>query len=397
MDQLQQSHIDVKRQLEQYMNDTREPQPAELDRPPVDEVPQSSSDKTQCCNMSHSWWRPIFSFKDTVLPHIGMQLCMCITIATLSALLERYEFIEGIEPTGHEVVGIVIGFLLGFRTEAASNRHHQGAAALDQMHHSVRALGHRLCAVVCCPDNTDDTQGSCWREQLWEELSLSGLPPDASGVTEWLEPSHWSEFDNEDPQQKLAWKVRFHMLRLAFLLFCSGCRDLQKGSSNAESFETEAEQSYDACKLSRAEKKQLRACNRYGSNRGLLRVQLVHGWLMELVDDCAQGHVVSARAADELFKLLDQFNEAYTTARNLSYTEPLPQYQHVYLLLVVAFCFTVPLALVETFGLFVVIPAAVSTPNELSFANTYATVIGHCVCILRIGPTSSPDGSAIWV
>lgn len=55
--------------------------------------------------------------------------------------------------------------------------------------------------------------------------------------------------------------------------------------------------------------------------------------------------------------------QAYTTARNLSYTEPLPQYQHVYLLLVVAFCFTVPLALVDTFGLFLVIPAAVITPH----------------------------------
>ena len=100
-------------------------------------------------------------------------------------------------------------------------------------------------------------------------------------------------------------------------------------------------------------------CVQFGEDRGLMRTRLVREWLEQTVESASQATIMSRSAVDKLLAGLRDFDEAFNLARMLTYSEPAAEYQHVYMILVIIFCFTCPFAMVENLSYMVVIPALV--------------------------------------
>jgi len=88
-----------------------------------------------------------------------------------------------------------------------------------------------------------------------------------------------------------------------------------------------------------------------------MRTRLVREWLEQTVESASQATIMSRSAVDKLLAGLRDFDEAFNLARMLTYSEPAAEYQHVYMILVIIFCFTCPFAMVENLSYMVVIPA----------------------------------------
>ena len=177
----------------------------------------------------------VTALRNSVLPKIIWQLALSGCSAVLIAWLHERELVASIEPTAHELIGIVLGFLLGFRTESSAKRYEDGTQNVSQMHCAMREFGHMTCKSIRPPRADPDEVDSMWREVLWLELAAdwpSGLPEMAQG---WVNDDKALQLLAQlSAEQRPCWKVVFRLLRLAALLFGVACRDLQKGVANGE-------------------------------------------------------------------------------------------------------------------------------------------------------------------
>jgi len=111
--------------------------------------------------------------------------------------------------------------------------------------------------------------------------------------------------------------------------------------------------------LTDSERTALQSCNALIEGRGPLHVQLVISWMTRMLRDCVPVGLLGEDEAQVMLDRLNTFKESYREARSLSYNETPYQYNHIFLLLVCIFCFTVPFALVDAFGDQVWIPTVV--------------------------------------
>jgi len=86
---------------------------------------------------------------------------------------------------------------------------------------------------------------------------------------------------------------------------------------------------------------------------------LINSWLSNMLLDAGRAKVITDDVLGEMKERLHVFNESYNHARTLAYGEPPFQYTHMFLFIVTAFCFSVPFALIDTFGRLVPVPSMV--------------------------------------
>jgi len=299
-----------------------------------------------CDYLERSWWWPLFGFKATILPRIWSQVALTAACSAIAVHLHANNGVR-FDATAHELTGIVLGFLLGFRVEACATRFQDGDDAVSAMATTLEEFGHLVTTAVTIQPGL----GLVYPRVLRKDV---GLEDDEFGCF----------FDVLAEEDKLSWALRKDMLRLATVLLGMGCRDLQKGAlepgERLNEVAQHTEQFYKLCQLTGSEKTALKACSRItqGSTADF-RVQLVTTWLTNMLQDAVSAGALLEDNFQQLLERLQSFREAYCKARCLSYKEAPYQYSHMFVLLVSVFCFSVPFAMVESFGNFVYFPAIV--------------------------------------
>lgn len=97
----------------------------------------------------YSWWKTVFSFRGTALSQAWGRLLA----VTLFAVVVQSSFVAGevvgwihdgqvdkLDPTGHAVLGSLIGFLIVFRMNSSNNRYWEGRSHWGQLINSSRSL-----------------------------------------------------------------------------------------------------------------------------------------------------------------------------------------------------------------------------------------------------------------
>lgn len=227
----------------------------------------------------------------------------------------------------------------------------EGEAAVAEMLASLVGFGVLICKEI---------QGT---EEINSELIVTrkdvGIEEDEYGVY----------FDGLPSHQKVAWAIRKELLRLTTLVLGLACRDLQKGALLPGERFTEVarhtEEFYSLCRMTGAEKLALKACNGaieasgISGGSGEFRTELVISWISNMLRDAVEAQTLDEAAQEPMLGCLESFKQAYFQARALSYNEAPYQYTHMFVLLVCIFCFSVPFALVASFGSAVWVPTVV--------------------------------------
>ncbi|MGQ0637268.1 MAG: bestrophin family protein [Planctomycetaceae bacterium] len=94
-----------------------------------------------------SWWVTTFSFRGTALRRalgrIALATGFSILVQAAFEAGEDFGYVKhfsGLDPTGHAVVGSLLGFLIVFRMNASNNRYWEGRSHWGQMINSSRNL-----------------------------------------------------------------------------------------------------------------------------------------------------------------------------------------------------------------------------------------------------------------
>jgi len=208
--EIQMQQKQVKQQLESYVNE------------------QQQHTRTTC--WSNCGCRITRAIRDSVVSKIMWQLILSSSSAVLIAWLHEHELVPSIESTAHETVGIVLGFLLGFRTESSSKRYEDGTQRVAIMHRSMREFSQIACSAIHPPSGASDELDSAWREVLWLELAGDWDSTCDEAARVWMTDDQALQLLAQQPiKSRACWKVTFRLLRLTSLLFGVACRDLQKG------------------------------------------------------------------------------------------------------------------------------------------------------------------------
>lgn len=97
----------------------------------------------------YSWWKTVFSWRGTALPQAAPR----VLAVTVFAVFVQIAFHEGttfgwinlsqfddLDPTGHAVLGSLLGFLIVFRMNGSNNRYWEGRSHWGQLINSSRSL-----------------------------------------------------------------------------------------------------------------------------------------------------------------------------------------------------------------------------------------------------------------
>jgi len=212
------------------------------------------------------WWFPLLGMKATILPRIWSQILISLLLSYIAYYLHHSERMTPLDTGAHELVGIVLGFLLGFRVEACAQRFQEGETAVSEMLSALVGFG-----VLTCKELQGE--GSHMNLDLIVTRKDVGIEEDEYGVY----------FDSLPPQEKISWAIRKEFLRLTTLALGLACRDLQKGALMPGERFTEVgrhtEEFYSLCKMTGAEKIALKACDAVIGSAPEFRTELVLSWI----------------------------------------------------------------------------------------------------------------------
>ena len=92
--------------------------------------------------MGQCWWWPLVGFKATILPRIWSQIAISAGFSALACYLHHNHGCS-FDGTAHELTGIVLGFLLGFRVESCASRFQDGeVGTIPAPRHNSNTLTH---------------------------------------------------------------------------------------------------------------------------------------------------------------------------------------------------------------------------------------------------------------
>ena len=74
-----------------------------------------------------AWWVILFGWRGTVFPRLIFRIILLIMVSVALNLLRMYEYwFPILNPTAHTLVGIGLGLLLVYRTNASYDRYWEG-------------------------------------------------------------------------------------------------------------------------------------------------------------------------------------------------------------------------------------------------------------------------------
>ncbi|MFN0051116.1 MAG: bestrophin family protein [Planctomycetales bacterium] len=166
-----------------------------------------------------NWRSTVFSFRGTALKRASARILMLTLFACLVQAAyqggEHYGWIQqfvGLDPTGHAVLGSLLGFLIVFRMNASNSRFWEGRSHWGQLINSSRNLvragveytdtgmelanlvtGYVICVRRSLQGNADTEEADVFLpESLCHEVSHFGNPPTgvAAAISAWIGRNH---------------------------------------------------------------------------------------------------------------------------------------------------------------------------------------------------------------
>jgi predicted membrane chloride channel (bestrophin family) len=219
---------------------------------------------------------------------------------------------------GHEVLGIVLGFIIGLAGQNAAQRHSQGSS-----------LVHDMASIL----------------QEAAQITYNHLPLNA-----------------ETSRVRMHWEIS----RLLHLLFVYSCRELMKASLGRRMSPRESAKVFDLPGLHPREND---ALSKIG---GASRLYVITGWIVQVLERARGERLLNAddvptRSEDRLLEFLRKWQDAMSLAKDEL---------HVYFAIIIEvllylFCCTLPFPLVVSVGRFVFFPALAVT---FAFFALYAAI-----------------------
>src|SRR6516164_7492171 len=74
----------------------------------------------------HQWSSHLFDIKGTMVREITGRVALCVAWAVVIVLLYKMGYKLGVSATTHTLVGVAVGLLLVFRTNASYDRYWEG-------------------------------------------------------------------------------------------------------------------------------------------------------------------------------------------------------------------------------------------------------------------------------
>src|SRR6188768_1912835 len=90
---------------------------------------------------TRNWFRILISLRGTVLPRIAVRVLIAAAIGVVAAVLTREKVVNlAIPPAVHTLVGVALGLLLVFRTNASYDRFWEGRRLVGAIINNARDL-----------------------------------------------------------------------------------------------------------------------------------------------------------------------------------------------------------------------------------------------------------------
>lgn len=95
---------------------------------------------------TQNWLSIVTSVRGTVLPRIAVRMLLCVAIAAVGAILKQRGVDVSFPPMVHTIVGVALGLLLVFRTNASYDRFWEGRKLVGGMVNRSRDMARQTAA-----------------------------------------------------------------------------------------------------------------------------------------------------------------------------------------------------------------------------------------------------------
>ncbi len=198
----------------------------------------------------YSWWRVIFSFEGSVLPHVLGRVGLLTTFSILVCGTNDYVFrlfderLPKLNPIGHTILGTSLGLLIVFRTNSSNARYWEGRSHWGMMVNTCRSLARMAkiygsnasefatmltAYVVCVKENLRGTKNfnmlsSLLSGRQYEKMIAANNPP--SMIATYLSGLIKKEIDKGDIPIQIIERMEEQVIKL--LDAQGGCEKILK-------------------------------------------------------------------------------------------------------------------------------------------------------------------------